>query len=417
MKEPQDYGRRVFLAVTGLTPQIVTETLYALAVKQDPPFVPTEVRIITTEEGAKPAERLLLHPKEGWFHRLRKDYDLDPIAFGPQNIHVVKDADGQPLGDIRSPQDNECAADTIIDIVRGLTNDDDSALHVSIAGGRKTMGYLLGHALTLYGREQDRLSHVLVNAPYETHPDFFYPTPKPKTIRTRGPEGRAYDARDAKVTLADVLFVRLRDGLSPEMLDVTVSYSAVVADATRVPPPLALKLDPDRCRVTAGGVSFEMPAALFATYWMLAERARCGKPGVYRFEEGVPMERYRYYRRIVGDSGKADRAKDAVLPIIRPVNFNPDKHKVNRELVKWLGRNRAAAYLIKKQGRAPVEDRVHHFGLALPPEAIQIADGEINGPEDASRSRAKPPRTAEGKAKRRTSAQMPKALDKPRAPA
>lgn len=402
MKEPQDYARRVFLAVTGLTPQIVTETLYALAVKQDPPFVPTEVRIITTEEGAEPAKRLLLHPEEGWFHRLRKDYDLDPIAFGPQNIHVVKDADGQPLGDIRSPQDNECAADTIIDIVRDLTNDDDSALHVSIAGGRKTMGYLLGHALTLYGREQDRLSHVLVNAPYETHRDFFYPTPKPKTIRTPGPEGKAYDARDAKVTLADVLFVRLRDSLSPEMLDVTVSYSAVVADATRVPPPLALKLDPDRCRVTAGGGSFELGAALFATYWMLAERARRGKPGVYHSEKGVPMERYRYYRRIVGDSGRLDRATDRYfgeggVPSesvrLDRTNFNPDKNKINKALVRALGRNRAGPYQIKMQGRAPVEhtnsrlnQRNHHFGLALPPEAIQIGHGEVGGPERASQS-------------------------------
>ena len=35
------YPRRILLCVTGLTPQILTETLYALAVQRQPPFVPT----------------------------------------------------------------------------------------------------------------------------------------------------------------------------------------------------------------------------------------------------------------------------------------------------------------------------------------------------------------------------------------
>ena len=47
------FPRRVLLAVTGLTPQIVTETLYALAVTQDPAWIPTEIRIINMAEGAK----------------------------------------------------------------------------------------------------------------------------------------------------------------------------------------------------------------------------------------------------------------------------------------------------------------------------------------------------------------------------
>ena len=48
MTDPSAYERRVLLAVTGLTPQIVTETLYALAVNAKPRWVPTELRIITT---------------------------------------------------------------------------------------------------------------------------------------------------------------------------------------------------------------------------------------------------------------------------------------------------------------------------------------------------------------------------------
>jgi len=47
MKEPQEYERKVLLAVTGLSPQVLTETPYALTVQQESPFVPTEVHVVT----------------------------------------------------------------------------------------------------------------------------------------------------------------------------------------------------------------------------------------------------------------------------------------------------------------------------------------------------------------------------------
>ena len=84
--EPQDYPRRVLLAVTGLSPQIVTETVYCLAVQRQPAFVPTEVRLITTAEGADRARLELLHDDTGRFHRLRADYSLPPIDFRADRI-------------------------------------------------------------------------------------------------------------------------------------------------------------------------------------------------------------------------------------------------------------------------------------------------------------------------------------------
>ena len=57
---PASYPRRVLVCVVGLTPQVVTETLYALAVQESLPFVPNEVHIVTTSEGAKPIRDTLL---------------------------------------------------------------------------------------------------------------------------------------------------------------------------------------------------------------------------------------------------------------------------------------------------------------------------------------------------------------------
>ena len=194
-RDPHQYPRRVLLAVAGLSPQILTETLYALAVVAEPAFIPTEIQILTTVEGAERARLSLLSEDPGWFARLCRDYQLPPITFGTAQIQIITDADGRALDDIRSIEDNACVADRLIDTVRALSADPDCALHVSLAGGRKTMGYYAGYALSLFGRAQDRLSHVLVAAPFEQSWNFFYPTPYSRVIETQDKKPRRYPRR------------------------------------------------------------------------------------------------------------------------------------------------------------------------------------------------------------------------------
>ena len=389
MKQPQDHPRRLLLAVTGLSPQIVTETLYALAVEQKPPFVPTEVRLITTEEGAERAKLSLLHPESGWFHRLRADYDLPPVAFGPEHIHVLKDAGGRPLGDIRSPEDNERAADTITDVVRDLTRDDDCALHVSIAGGRKTMGFYLGYALSLYGREQDRLSHVLVNAPYESHRDFFYPTPRSELIHTPGPKSRPYDARDAKVTLAEIPFVRLREELPEDLKDLRegkVRFSEAVTAAQRAIGPADLVIDLPARRLRAGGKDLALsPLHLAFLAWL----ARCRKEGREGVECPVPdvpesdhAEAFlAEYRRIIGENRDDERTTTKRLSDDNGMTrefFSQTKSKLHRTLKEKLGQRQAAPYLVSRY-------RSHSrwlYRLDIAPDAIRFESLEVGGGPD-----------------------------------
>src|SRR5215472_11561879 len=100
MTDPASYPRRILLAVTGLSPQIVTETLYALAVERQVRWLPTEVRLITTRRGAQEVERTLLSEDPGWFRRFCADYGLPAIAFGSEDLFVITGADGAPLDDI-----------------------------------------------------------------------------------------------------------------------------------------------------------------------------------------------------------------------------------------------------------------------------------------------------------------------------
>lgn len=373
------YPRRILLAVTGLSPQVVTETLYALAVRRAPAFVPTEIRLITTHEGGERARLSLLHPKTGWFHRLCRDFNLTGIAFDHEHIQVLEDAKGKRLADIRSPEDNARAADAITELVRGLTQDPDAALHVSIAGGRKTMGFYLGYALSLFGRAQDRLSHVLVNPPYESHPQFFYPTPDSEVIHTPPPDSRPYDSQDAEVTLAEIPFVRLRDGLEQDLLEGRACFSTVVAEAQRSLPLLSLELDPQSCTVRAGSESFRMQPAAFAFYWMLAERRQRNQPGVHWSDPGIERELLDYYGRVVGpDSGDFERAERAYARGITKENFDPTKAHIKDALVRQLGRRRATPYQIKALERIPGA-RYHRYGLDLPAAAIRIRSGKLAG--------------------------------------
>lgn len=52
---------------------------------------------------------------------------------------------------------------------------DDTAIHLSLAGGRKTMSYYAGQAMNLVARPQDRLSHVILSDKrFEFSPDFSF---------------------------------------------------------------------------------------------------------------------------------------------------------------------------------------------------------------------------------------------------
>src|SRR5579884_2345707 len=275
---PETYRRRILLAVTGLSPQVVTETVYALAVKAESPFVPTEVHLLSTAEGAERAKLTLLSEKPGWFHRLRQDYGLPAIRFSTETIHALESTHGVAITDIRTREENERLADELTAIIRALTSGAESALHVSIAGGRKTMGFYAGYALSLFGRPQDRLSHVLVNDPFESNLDFYYPTPYSNVIYTR--EGGPLDTQKADITLVQIPFVRLRQGFDDRLLQGSVTFSGAVAAAQRALDPPVLEIDLENKCIRAGGQEIHLRPAHLAFMSWLARRSTLGKPGV-----------------------------------------------------------------------------------------------------------------------------------------
>ena len=361
------YPRRVLLAVTGLTPQIVTETLYALAVTQTEPWIPTEIRLVTTAEGAERARLSLLDAKQGQFHALCRDYGLSGrIAFLAENIMVVRDAFGAALADIRTPEDNTLAADALLAEVRALCADDNCALHVSIAGGRKTMGFFLGYALSLFGRAQDRLSHVLVNEPFESLREFYFPPAEPRVLHTSA--GRPIHTADAQVMLAEIPFVRLREGLPREALAHAAPFASLVSTAQLAIDPPVLRFELRRAQLWCGEQAVKLPPALFAWYAWLAEcRAKQrGEDGFVRHSDESPDRYLAIYEIVVGrNHPNLDKAGLASKTGLEPAQFEQRRSKINRKLASALSLA-SAPYLIYSRGERPLT----RYGIALAPERI-----------------------------------------------
>ncbi|MCX7627456.1 MAG: CRISPR-associated ring nuclease Csm6 [Methylophilaceae bacterium] len=365
MIDPQSYPRRILLAVTGLSPQVVTETLYALTVAQTPPFSPTEIHLLTTAEGARMARTALLHPDGGQFHALLADWpQVGTPHFDESCIHVITGPDGMPLSDIRTPEQNAAAADAITARVAELTADENSALHVSIAGGRKTMGFYLGYAFSLFARPQDRLSHVLVSAPFESHPEFFYPPRSPRRLATR--DGGHIDTADAEVTLADIPFVRLRHGLPEVLLKGMATFSETVAALQKSFAPPQLEIDWKNRRVVCGGTPVTMPRQIFAWYaWHAHRRANLDDPFIH-WRDIDPNDFLDIYAKVAGKCSAAYEKIAQQLPGDMEQFFQQKNAKANRALITALG-HAASPYLITATGKRPYS----RHGLALPRQAIR----------------------------------------------
>ena len=385
---PGLYPRRVLFAVSGLSPQIITETIYALAVASGPDarFIPTEVQVLTTTEGALRIRLALLSEQPGGFARLCRDYGLPPIAFDESSIHLIVNDAGNPLPDIRAESDNQLVADAITERIREITSDPTCALHVSMAGGRKTMGYYAGYVLSLFGRDQDRLSHVLVSAPFESSYEFFYPTPYPHVISLQGGKELA-DASSASVSLAEIPFVRLRQGLPQALLEGRSSFAGTVraASAATAPPQMVLNVEAGTC--TADGRTLKLSPMQFLLLVAMAHRASKGRPALRAphkeaHDEAWASEILADARAAMGVMHLPSQAEASLRRDCSGTKVSPHLSRLRRLLRDNLSPGRDVLYF-SDGGTA----RHKRYSVPLKPAAIRIVGRESpaqDAPEPAS---------------------------------
>lgn len=366
---PASYPRRIVVASLGLAPQVLTETLYCLGTAE-PSFVPTEIHVVTTQEGRHRAIKYLMGGETAMLAALEADYGFSGLsrALGPERIHVINDITGTALDDIDSETDNAAAADLMVSLLRGFSADPACAIHVSIAGGRKTMGFLLGYALSLFGRVQDRLSHVLVSEPFQAHPQFYFPPRTPCLLYDR--DDHPVSTNDARLILAEIPVVRLRDGLPRGLLDDDRSYSDTVATAQRaIASPEMIVRVADKSLLCAGKKVGLAPITFAFAAWLAGRAVRLGPEAaavhwsrcdwseflaVYEALPGQRPERIARSRERLAGEGAEDFFREQVA-------------RLRHTLQDALGTS-SVPYEPRSFGRKPVT----RIGFALPPGAIVI---------------------------------------------
>ena len=380
--------RRVLLCVAGLTPQIITESLYVLMVERGERV--DEVRVITTLGGRRRIVELLLEPSGGRFFEFCREYGFDParIRFDETTIELLRRPGGAALEDIRTVEENVYAGDQICEIVRALTADAGVRLHASAAGGRKTMGIYLTAAMQLFGRVQDCLSHVLVGEDFETHPDFFYKPRAARTLRTR--DGREVSTASVEIYLADIPFIRLRGLGSVWPGGNAASYGELVRrtqkDLDLAESAQEMRLDLRERAVVVADRSVHLPPREFFYYLLFVHLRRSGRgrDGFVALEEIKREDIEAVFRVVTAAEGRergldehelvagydflADLIEWVKLEYVAPefeTTFREVKSKIKRRFGEAGLRER---YVITTRGRRGDS----RYGIRFPPERVQM---------------------------------------------
>ena len=366
----QDIPQRILFAVCGMSPQIITETLYGLIHRDKAPWIPNEIHVITTL-GGREQVRLQLLGEHGHFAKFLSDFDIRvPIKFDLSTVHTISNALGQLLMDLRTPDDNEAAADFITEKIREVTNNDNSELHVSLAGGRKSMGFYAGYALSLFGRARDRLSHVLVSAEYESLSEFYYPTPKSHTISTKSDSNKKLDAALAEVFLAEIPFVRLRGFLPDGALINKARFSELVAlveELTKFP---KLTVIPQKKQLLVGEIPIHLSPREMALYTVFVKAAKAGKSVISVPKKGsvrLSREFLTELHAIKGELANTELTTASLSHGMERDYFDQIKSRLNKSLEKALGVQGSQPYKVKNRGRGSAE-----FWMDIPANRIVV---------------------------------------------
>lgn len=397
---PTPVNRRILLCVSGMSPAIITETLYALHL-QDPPFVPDEVHVVTTLGGCKRVQADLLTPVSGHFHRFMSDHlPGQTIRFDDSTIHLITldkprvvpggiNPFGQLMKNVERPADDEmeqiqpddivteeesrAAGDTIYRVMRQLKEVPGTLLHASVAGGRKSMTFYIGHAFSLLAEPQDKLSHVLVSEPYERASGFFYPTPSrsmlPVRTDSKSGENKTVDASQAQVTLAELSVLRLGGlfgQLWPHKARQSFDVAVRLAQDALVAPVIHVVLDSSGTgHIKVSGEDVVLSAKLFAVFSVFA----LARKHADELPDGASVRL---------DDLSADFWESVVCDLAGyrsslKMNFSNVYTKISDELEKYVGPVTAhfKINVVGKSGRDGGPPRMHE--LITSAESIQLS--------------------------------------------
>lgn len=389
--------RRILMCVSGMSPAVITETLYAL-VRQSPAFIPDEIHVVTTRTGKDKIQSALLDPAHGHFPKFVRHYlDGKTIRFDADTVHVIgqvrkikpapnpwgallQDAVTEPeteeveLDDISTDGENKAAADTIYRVMRQLKAAPHTTLHASVAGGRKSMSFYMGHAFSLLAEPQDTLSHVLVNEPFEnTRVPFFYPTPNPTTLHWTDHAGKEHSISTgvADVKLAELSVLKLGALMGKEWpVKAQESFEVAVrlAQAALVVPEVRIHLEPAQAYLEICDQRIDLSPQQFAVFALYA-LARKYEDELPNGAALAPEEFSAQFWEALSEHMTRGRFSKETT------NFSPVRSKIHEAVVSAVGP--AAHHFKIEADRKKNNGTTRPIFLDIPPDRITLLGAEL----------------------------------------
>lgn len=257
-------NKNILIAVSGLTPQIITEAFYCLSIKKKIKI--DEIYVITTSRGRdiihSSDKKIKYPPLKSEIRNCCKTYALPVPRFENNDKHIIVAREQSlELHDIRNDKENILFPNKICEFVYSKAKVSDNTLFCCISGGRKTMSVYLAFALSLFGRYNDKLIHVVTSE--ENEFKNFYPMNKKE---------------DKALEIAEIPYVRISKYLSDTALKGKLkkfNYNEIVkVTQNEISPEDEYKmiLKSKTCQIIfANNLPLKIPPAEFELYKFIVE--------------------------------------------------------------------------------------------------------------------------------------------------
>ncbi|MCK5098916.1 MAG: TIGR02584 family CRISPR-associated protein [Desulfobacteraceae bacterium] len=270
--------KNILFAVVGLSPQVITETLYGIYQSGKDIH---EIIVITTSQGKKKIYSSLLAGNKGYFIKFLKEYNIpiDSILFNHDSIYVIEDEHGNAISDLTTEDDNRYLLKLCLELAFKFTNKPETSIFFSVAGGRKTMSSCLTLAAQLYGRTQDRLCHVLVSPEFESNRNFYYPPKTNTTVKLKNKSGETFykNTKYAKVNLINIPFISIRKQLPHKHLNEVKDPGTLMLSLVQDEKPI-LRIDLLLKKIIYKDMELDLMPAHLALYGFFAvQKKKCEK--------------------------------------------------------------------------------------------------------------------------------------------
>jgi len=167
----------VLVCTLGRSPQVLVETVWALA-NQEQPIIPDKIVAISMANYATEARRSIFCHGGGWqllLSNLRKAKIrfLGKLDFA--DISVAADSQGE-IDDLKSVEDNARCANYLFRLVREFTDGSCPVrLIFSLSGGRKSLSAIVTSTMSLLARPDDMLIHLIADEELEKDQKYHFP--------------------------------------------------------------------------------------------------------------------------------------------------------------------------------------------------------------------------------------------------